>query len=703
MTAKVTYSYEHKAGAKAIIDGNGFQTNSIDATALSDGTILTAFNSGGSLSLHHHSSLGSDLGPQQDLREGLSTYDPSIAQLKNGNTVVAFTDQDASGSIVRVNILDKNGNAVGHEIVQTFGGGTSSNAQVTVLSNGNFVVTNEYDAVFPSGTEEKGVLTFTYDANGKFVGGFAEGAILSTDSDKGPDVAALAGGGFVQAYTAKKGGETSIIFRLFNSKGESLLGKVADADGGVNKDVTVTGLKDGGFALAYVENADDGKGLLDVTLKLFNADGSARTGSISSDAGLTAGTQSSPALTTLSNGFVMLSWTTSEAGGTTQFSVFDTSGKMVLKPTEMFGDAEHVTKAVNVALEGGEFAQIGIGHNAESQTYGQGDMGAIVRTSIGDNANETITGDDLVDHIDGNGGNDVLKGLGGRDTLLGGAGNDTLDGGKGADTMSGGAGNDTYLVDDAKDLISEAQQDGTADTVLTSVSYALRDIANVEVLKTTNAAGTGAINLTGAALAQTLVGNNGSNVLDGKGGADTMQGLNGNDTYVVDNAGDKVVEAANGGTDTVHASVSYALAANIETLKLDGAANINATGNASANTIVGNAGVNVLTGLGGNDTFVFTSLPATGKADHIADFANASGNNDVFRLDDVGFSLKAGALAADAFFLGTKAHDASDRIVYNKATGDLFFDADGSGAKAAVLLANVDNHASLTAADFIVV
>src|SRR5262249_9420529 len=147
----------------------------------------------------------------------------------------------------------------------------------------------------------------------------------------------------------------------------------------------------------------------------------------------------------------------------------------------------------------------------------------------------------------------------------GGAGDDTLDGGVGADVMSGGSGNDNYYVDNAADRVIEAAGEGS-DTIYASVSYTLALGAVIEVLRG-NAGATG-LALTGNELDNHVLGGDGQDVLnggagndilDGSAGADTMTGGTGDDTFVVDSVGDVVTEAGGQGSDTVLASIDYAL------------------------------------------------------------------------------------------------------------------------------------------------
>ncbi|WP_199102594.1 calcium-binding protein [Aquitalea sp. ASV11] len=158
--------------------------------------------------------------------------------------------------------------------------------------------------------------------------------------------------------------------------------------------------------------------------------------------------------------------------------------------------------------------------------------------------------------------NNFLYGGAGNDTIIGGIGNDYIDGGAGADGMEGGKGNDTYIVNSVNDVVLEQLDEGY-DTVVSSVNYILN--ANIEELRLLEGY---TINGTGNSLDNLIIGNSQNNILDGVTGADTMIGGLGNDIYYVDNAGDKVIELAGEGVDTVYASISYALGEHVENLTL---------------------------------------------------------------------------------------------------------------------------------------
>jgi Ca2+-binding RTX toxin-like protein len=357
------------------------------------------------------------------------------------------------------------------------------------------------------------------------------------------------------------------------------------------------------------------------------------------------------------------------------------------------------TDAVIVDLAFGQ----GIGGDAQGDTYSG------IENAFGSLASDALIGNDAANQLFGDGGND---------TLIGNEGNDSLSGQDGADVMIGGNGDDTYIVNSLTDTVSEVSSTGN-DTIRVSFDYSLSNLdvvkGNVENLTLT---GTGDAQASGNTLNNLLIGNGGDNRLVGNGGADTMRGGAGDDRYFVENAGDVVDESitGSGGVDTVQSSVSFSLTGTkalgaVENLALTGNGNINGAGNGLANTIDGNRFNNDLMGMAGNDileggrgadTFVFNAaLNATTNVDIITDFSVV---DDTIRLENAFMTaLSTGQLSAGAFHIGASAADASDRIVYNSTNGALSYDADGSGAGAAVRFAELDTGLLLTSADFFIV
>ena len=304
-----------------------------------------------------------------------------------------------------------------------------------------------------------------------------------------------------------------------------------------------------------------------------------------------------------------------------------------------------------------------------------------------------------------------LLGSNGSQILYGNAGANFLDGRGGVDSMLGQGGNDVYVVDEAGDNVYELAGEGR-DTVYASVDYALSETTDVEVLSARDWAGTTALSLTGNGLANEVYGNAGANFLDGRGGADILVGFGGNDTYVVDNAGDYVLDSAGEGCDVVFTSTTYALAAGSEvevlsTRDQSATTGIDLYGNAFANELAGNAGINrldggagadTLTGFGGADLFTFTTALGNGNIDWITDFVHGI---DRIGLDSAIFQGLSAVTAAN-FVRGGVALDADDRILFDETTGALSFDADGNGAGAAVQFATVSGASGLNWDEFLV-
>ena len=259
-------------------------------------------------------------------------------------------------------------------------------------------------------------------------------------------------------------------------------------------------------------------------------------------------------------------------------------------------------------------------------------------------------GNDLANTIVGGNSFNVLYGGGGDDTLVGGTRNDLLDGGVGADRMIGGAGDDLYTVDNVGDAVVELASGGIDEVRTALNTYALS--ANVENLTFTGTgsfvgtgnelanvltATSGPATLNGGAGDDRLIGSAAADMLDGGTGADVMRGGDGNDIYIVDNAGDQVIEVAGAGIDTIRTTLNRVGIANaVENLTFTGVGSFEAFGNGldnfiiggmSNDTIWGDAGNDTLYGRGGNDTLI------GGLG---ADLMNGGNGDDRFEVDNVG-------------------------------------------------------------------
>ncbi len=235
--------------------------------------------------------------------------------------------------------------------------------------------------------------------------------------------------------------------------------------------------------------------------------------------------------------------------------------------------------------------------------------GAVEFIGDGSEGNDEINGNNGNDTLRGGAGDDTLDGGAGNDTLDGGSGNDTLIGGLGSDVIEGGKGDDYYYIDNAGDVIIETSGQGTADHVAVRrlSSFSLSAGADIETLTTTNTRGSFAISLFGNELSQTIVGNDGANILgDGGGaGADILRGLGGNDHYRLYNANTQIMETSwQGAADRVYAGRDFVLD-DRSFIEILSTTSRNATysrdieGNTSKQTIYGNDGRNVLGDGGG--------------------------------------------------------------------------------------------------------
>lgn len=389
----------------------------------------------------------------------------------------------------------------------------------------------------------------------------------------------------------------------------------------------------------------------------------------------------------------------------------------------------------NDTLEGGMGDDILQGGGGDDIAIFSGTTGATVDLRLQDGqAQNTGYGLDTlvgIESLEGGAGDDVFWGTDAANLLSGSGGNDTLWGGGGDDTLDGGSGTNTVLFVGAKaDYQVTPNGNGSATVKGPDGTDVVRNVRFLQfadgVTALTNAAPVG-LGLS----AQSVVENApvGSVVAtlsarDADGDAITYSLAAGSPfalvgtSLVVANAIDfeasrqhsVVVQARDnyGGATSQAFTIAVANAVETTPFVLRGGTGADVLqGEAGNDTIHGGAGSDMLSGNAGKDVFVFDARTGRTNVDAVTDFRVPDDSlwldNAVFKSLGKGSLARPQKLAADAFVTGARAQDREDRIVYDKNSGKLYYDQNGTGSKAQVQIATLSKGLKMTAADFFVI
>jgi large repetitive protein len=321
-------------------------------------------------------------------------------------------------------------------------------------------------------------------------------------------------------------------------------------------------------------------------------------------------------------------------------------------------------------------------------------------------------------YLDGRAAGDTLTDGASVSVLVGGAGNDTLVGSAGSDVLRGGAGNDDLNGGDGIDLIDFSDAGGA-----TGITFTLTQSTANTSFNTPGTTGLGNDDyrniegVIGTNNGDTLTGSTQNDVLWGLGGIDTLSGGNGNDT-LRGGAGNDTINGGSGTADLIDfgdgtAGITFTLTqaggltsfnASAAGLGTDQYQNIegvigtshadNLAGSALADRLAGGGGADTLTGNAGADTFVFHTAP--NSVDTITDFSSTEGDKIELALSlFAGIGSAPGPLAATDFESVADGSGASAtfaatvNVIYDSATGNLYYDADGGDAAGRELLATL--------------
>lgn len=604
---------------------------------------------------------------------GFSKSDVVVTGIDGGGFVVAFTNAssagdscferfDAAGVLQQTTIWDANNDAEGNQaIVRTAGG---------------FVIveSDQFDDL----VENDGIWASSFDLNGNTVNSFAHpNDDAKTGLQTDPSVAALTGGQIVASWVDYN--DQTIKFRILDSALSPLTASIifddeAFASGVPEVPPQVVGLANGNFMVVWHESLEpdsaDQSGYA-VRGMIYSATGTPQSGLFLINS-LRTGDQTSPDIVALPDGGFFVSWTSLPSGINADIKglQFDVGGIRVGAEITINTSTSGIDLDPHLTvLTDGRIAVVWNELNTgtlRSQIIDPRD--GVVMGHDNPVGTETLYGNDVFnDEMNGLAGNDTLYGLAGADVMYGGNGDDQIYGGRGDDTSYGGSNNDRIYGDAGDD--EQRGEDG-ADVIYSGAGADLMD-GGLGVGGDTayySAEKVGAIiNLAdqslnaGSALGDTLL--NFELIFGSNTGADTITGSAVAETIL-----------GNGGADTLN-------------------------GGGGADILRGGVGVDTLNGGSGADKFQYTAVNELG--DIITNYEAV----DDFQFTRAAFGNLVGANVAAINFLsvasGNAATTVDHRFIFDQALDQLWYDADGSNAGAAVMVADLSNNINITNLDLL--
>ena len=533
-------------------------------TGLTDGGYVVTWmvyvpdGSGWSIRAQRYDRTGVTVGGETQLTTGNENRQPEIAALSDGGYAVTWrSDGDGHGAGVYAQRYDSSGAAVGSATqVNSTTFHNQYQSAITGLADGGYVVTwMSYEQDGSAG----GVYMQRYGSSGAAVGGEMRVNTTTAGDQYHPTVTSMPDGGYAVTWVSndQDGSASNIYVQRYDSAGATIGGqtRINSTTANAQSQPVIATLADGGHVISWMSSQQDGSEW-GVYAQRYDSTGAAVGGEVQVNS-TTANHQYQPAITSLADGGYVVTWSSFEQDGSSwgiYAQKYDATGMAVGGETRIntitAGDQQH--PAITSLADGGYVVSWmspgldGSGIDIAVQRI-HPDGSPDMPTLAGDeNANQLVASADVALRLLGAGGNDMLASGSGNDRLEGGEGNDTLDGGVGSDILAGGAGNDVYYIDTAQDLAVE-RADAGIDTVISSVSLSLD--AELENLTLAGPDATDAI------------GNAGDNVLTGNSANNRLDGGDGRDTAVIAGNllqaslrfdGRKWVVTGTEGTDTLH-------------------------------------------------------------------------------------------------------------------------------------------------------